>query len=118
MDRMIPRLKLRAAPDGTLISSHERVDDGWWQSVLHDRRARVPTALRIEPDDPDARYRLDRQQPLFPIGCACGQHDVLDRDVLIPQVGGEMNVNHLAKHMLDCKRRNKVTNGCMARVIR
>ena len=42
------------------------IDESWWDEVLHDPRARVPTEHYIDQDDRRyAHYRLDRQAPDF-----------------------------------------------------
>lgn len=123
-DVLIPRLKVGIRPDGSLVLGHNEgaiqpIDDGWWIDVLHDPRARVPTATSIDSDDRvNAHYRLDRQKPLFAVRCACGRHDVLDRDKLITQVGGGMNVVYLVREYMDCGARNKMSNWCRAYVAR
>ena len=57
------------------------IDESWWDDVLHDRRARVPTEHYIDKDDPRyAHYRLDRQRPDFLVRCPCGREEFINRD--------------------------------------
>jgi hypothetical protein len=120
-----PRLKVYALPSGEIIANHREgalppIDDGWWQSLLHDPRARIPTeTTRFDPDSPFSYLRLDRQngrEILF--DCACGKSGVMDKAKLIEQMGGDYNVAWLARHIFDCKSRNKVSNHCHARCLR
>jgi hypothetical protein len=84
---------------------------------LHDPRARVPESSRIDEESLNARYRLDRQPLEFTIHCPCGRSRTLDRDKLISEVGPDMNVAYLAREMMDCRQRNKLSNHCAARLL-
>jgi len=119
----LPRLRVHALPSGELVTSHREVkrppiDDGWWREVLHDRRARVPVETYLDKDDPQASYRLDRQKESFRVECPCGRWEWIERDKLIPQVGGGMNVIHLVREWMPCRERNKMANYCRAYVVR
>jgi len=83
---------------------------------LHDSRAQPPTDTRLEADSPYSRYRLDRQPELIPIACRCGVSATLNRDMLIAQVGDDINVIHVARQMIPCGSRNK--SDCKAYVVR
>jgi hypothetical protein len=120
---VLPKLRVHAKPDGRLLTSHREgairpTDESWWRDVLHDPRARIPTDTYISADSIYAHYRLDRQAAKFVVNCPCGRHTLLERDKIIPQVGADMNVTYLARHMIDCGNRNKVTNNCRAYCVR
>lgn len=93
-------------------------DEGWWRDVLYDWRTRTPDATSIERDSIDARYRLDRQPMEIYVSCECGRTAKLDRDTMIEQVGGSMNVMHLVREWMPCQQRNKLANNCRAIVLR
>jgi hypothetical protein len=92
------------------------MDDDWWQDVLHDPRAHTPVnETRFDEHSPYAHYRLDQQpHDTVAFSCLCGLGAVIDKATLIKQVGGDANVLWVARHVIDCGRRNKVTNGCRA----
>jgi hypothetical protein len=117
----LPLLKVGARPDGTLRFDHREgalppADEEWWHALLHDPRARLPRERRIDIDSPDASYRLDRQRLHIVVQCDCGRRELIDRDKLIAEVGGDMNVIHLAREWMACKERNKLANWCRAYV--
>ena len=117
----IKRLKVHALPDGTLLPNYragarQPTDDDWWQDVLHDPRAYVPVnETRFDEHSPYAHYRLDQQpHDTVAFSCLCGLGAVIDKATLIQQVGGDANVLWVARHVMDCGKRNKVTNNCRA----
>jgi hypothetical protein len=61
---ILKRLKVYALPGGELIANHREgalppVDDGWWQDVLLDPRARFPAeATRFDNDSHTLRVRV------------------------------------------------------------
>jgi hypothetical protein len=114
-------LKVFALPDGTLLPNYRQgarqsVDDAWWQDVLLDPRAYTPVnETRFDEHSPYAHYRLDRQPyDTVAFSCGCGMGTVVDKTSLIRQMGGDANVLWVARHMIDCGRRNKISNGCRA----
>lgn len=117
-------LRVFARPGGLLVFNHRQgparpVDEEWWSDVLHDPRARTPREAWIDADSIHARYRLDRQPgPQIMLACRCGRGRVLDKEKMIAQVGGSMNVIYLAREQIDCGNRDKVTNHCQAYVVR
>jgi hypothetical protein len=118
----IPLLKVQALPGGRISANHREgakppLDDGWWRDVLLDPRALRSVSARLDHDSQDSHYRLDRQAPRLALTCPCGRQATLNRDEMIKQVGGDMNVLYFAREYLDCKARNKVSNWCQARVI-
>jgi hypothetical protein len=121
---ILKRLKVYALPGGELDAHYREgalppVDDGWWRNVLLDPRAHVPTeTTRFAADSQLAHYRLDRHRDAeLMITCPCGRGGVFDRDDLIKQVGGDCNVVWLARKLIDCGHRNKVSNSCRAYVM-
>jgi hypothetical protein len=118
-------LKVYQLPNGELDTrqrhkegAREPLSEEWWGDVLHDRRLRIPTTMSISKDSLYANYRLDRQLAEIWVTCRCGRSKVLNRDQLIEQVGGEMNVIWLAREAINCKQRSKVENHCMAVVVK
>jgi hypothetical protein len=121
-DGLLPRLKVQVLPDGRIEAGRrdgafQPTDERWWNDVLLDPRARVPTETSLAADGPHARYRLDRQPLTVEVACRCGRSTSFDRDKLIAQVGGDMNAVTLAREMINCGQRNKVDNYCRAYVI-
>jgi hypothetical protein len=117
----VKRFKVHALPDGTLLPNYRQgaqqpVDNDWWQDVLLDPRAYAPVnETRFDEHSPYAHYRLDRQRgDTVAFTCGCGMGTVVDKASLIKQVGGDANVLWVARHMIDCGRRNKISNGCRA----
>ena len=47
-----------------------------------------------------ARWRLDRQDEWIECVCPCGKYHWMDRDKLIKEVGGNMNVAHLVREWM------------------
>jgi hypothetical protein len=92
------------------------MDEDWWQDVLSDPRAHTPVnESRFEEDSPYAHYRLDRQPyDTVAFSCPCGFDAVIDKAALIQQMGADANVLWVARHVIDCGRRNKASNGCSA----
>ena len=86
-------------------------EDEWWADVLHDPRARAPKEHYI---DKPSRFRLDQQKELIECRCPCGQHEWMNRDRLISQVGGDINVLYLVREWMPCRTRNKMANFCQA----
>jgi hypothetical protein len=97
--------------------AREPLTEEWWGDVLHGPRLRLPTSMSISKDSIYASYRLDRQPPEIWVKCVCGGSKTLERDKLIEQVGGEMNVIWLAREAINCKQRSKVENHCRAVVV-
>jgi hypothetical protein len=122
---ILKRLKVRAFPDGRLEANHREgalppIDDGWWRDVLLDPRARIPTEeTRFAEDSRFANYRLDKHPNAeLMIDCPCGRNGVFNKAELIRQVGGDANVNWLARKLIDCGHRNKISNNCRAYCLR
>jgi hypothetical protein len=120
-----PLLRVRAVRDGSLLPRRREgalppVDEGWWRDVLLDPRAQTPlAATRFAPDSPFAHDRLDRQHGgELMIACVCGLGRVVDKAAMIAQVGGDMNVHWLARHLIDCGRRTAISNDCRAHCAR
>jgi hypothetical protein len=120
-----PLLKVRALRDGGLAPRRREgalppVDDNWWRDVLLDPRAQAPlAATRFPPGSAYAHYRLDRQHGSeLMISCVCGRGRVVDKAAMIEQVGGDMNVQWLARHLIDCGRRTAISNDCRAHCAR
>jgi hypothetical protein len=117
----IKRLKVFALPDGTLLphyraGARQPMDEEWWQDVLHDPRSYTPVnETRFDEDSQYAHLRVDWQPyNTVAFSCRCGLGTVIDKAALIKQVGGDANVLWVARHMIDCGRRNKISNGCHA----
>lgn len=124
---IVPRLRVRLSPDGVVEQvlpsaglPPGETSDSWWDSVLADRRAYTPREeTRFEPDSEFAHLRLDRQRDdelMFCCGCGLGR--IAAKAQLIEQLGGDANVLWVARHMIDCKRRTKISNGCQAYLAR
>jgi hypothetical protein len=84
--------------------------------VLADRRAYSPVSeTRFDADSEFAHLRLDRQHhDELMLCCRCGLGRCVSKAALIEQLGGDANVMWVARHMIDCKRRTKISNGCQA----
>ena len=89
-------------------------DEEWWRDVLHDPRARAPRQHYL--DGPSC-FRLDRQNERIECRCRCGLHHWMDRDKMIEQVGGDINVLYLVREWMPCRTRNKMANFCEAYVV-
>jgi hypothetical protein len=89
-------------------------EEAWWQELLHDPRARAPKEHCI---DRPSIFRLDQQKEQIECRCRCGQHHWMDRDKLIEQVGGNINVLYLVREWMPCRTRNKMANFCEAYVV-
>lgn len=117
-------LRVSVRIGGTLLFAHREgalppADESWWQDVLRDPRASVPTQHYIDRDDLRyAHYRLDRQRADFLVRCPCGREEWINRDTLTPQVGADMNVVYLVREWMPCRERNKMANWCRAYVVR
>ena len=127
---ILKRLRVHQDSRGKLQVGRAPVDpfadrennEAWWREVLTwDRRLKPPEASSIPKDSPDAWYRLDRYPGFyFEARCDCGL-EIRGRrrtETLIEKLGGDMNTVYLARHMIDCKARNKVTNNCQAYPVR
>jgi hypothetical protein len=120
-----PLLKVRIEADGTVVP-HKRegalqpVDDSWWRNVLHDPRARNRVDVtRIGRGSALEFSRLDMQAgDTLRIECACGKSGAFNRTRLIEHLGGDANVDWLARKLIDCGRKNKVGNACRAYCLR
>ena len=84
---------------------------------MRDPRAKAPTDHYIS-NEHHARWRLDRQDEWIECVCPCGLYHWMDRDKLINEVGGNMNVAHLVREWMPCRERNKMANYCRAYVVR
>lgn len=93
-------------------------DEAWWRDVLWDRRARIPVQRYIEKGSPNAGYRIDRQ-PLDVVEalCPCGIRRVFKLDMLM-KLEPDTNVIWAVRELMNCGRKNKVTNTCQAYVAR
>jgi hypothetical protein len=121
-DVTIPKARVWPKPDGTLRfnqweGARRPDDEGWWDDVLRDPRAKAPTDTYIS-NEHHARWRLDRQDEWIECVCPCGLYHWMDRDKLINEVGGNMNVAHLVREWMPCRERNKMANYCRAYVVR
>ena len=86
-----------------------------------DPRLKLPEMPSIPKDSEDRRYRLDRYPHYhFQIACPCGMTRTDHRNIetLMEQLDRDMNTVYLARHLIDCKARNKVTNNCRAYPVR
>jgi hypothetical protein len=96
--------------------------EAWWDDVLSwDRRLKLPEQSSIPNDSPDAWYRLDRYIEFhFEIACECGGRlrGPWTVEQLLANFGPDANTVYLARHLIDCKSRNKVSNGCRAYPVR
>lgn len=116
------KLRVSALAGGRIVPYRREgalpsIDEGWWQSVLQDRRAaRGAMPSRIAEDSSIAFYRLDRLPgPTFRVECICGLSGDFDKDELIRSIGGDAHIHWLATKMLDCGKKNKIGNYCRAR---
>lgn len=102
-------------PDGPLPT-----DEGWWCDVLLDPRAHTPAdVVSFERDSIHAASRLDRQRgPSVVFRCLCGLRREILMDDLRAGHGPDTNVQWLARQVMDCGERNKVTNDCRAYAVR
>ena len=73
-------------------------DDDWWNDVLHDPRARAPKQHYL---DGPSMFRLDRQNARIECRCRCGLHHWMDRDKMVREVGGNMNVLYLVREWMN-----------------
>jgi hypothetical protein len=89
-------------------------DEAWWRDVLHDPRARAPRQHYL---DGPSRFRLDQQNLRIECRCRCGLTHWMDRDMMIEQVGGDINVLYLVREWMPCRTRNKMANFCEAYVV-
>ena len=115
----LPLLRVQVRPDGKLVTHHREgarppIDEGWWRDVLFDPRARLPVDHYIPAHSTNARYRLDRQGDWFQIECRCGKTKTFDVAPLIKEFGADANIVWLARELMPCKSRNKVSNFCAA----
>ena len=89
-------------------------DEDWWNDVLHDPRARAPRQQFL---DGPSMFRLDRQNERIECRCHCGLHHWMDRDKMIGQVGGDINVLYLVREWMPCRTRNIIVNVCEAYIV-
>ena len=89
-------------------------DEAWWRDVLHDPRARAPRQHYL---DGPSRFRLDQQNERIECRCVCGLHHWMDRDKMIREVGGDINVLYLVREWMPCRTRNRIANVCEAYVV-
>jgi hypothetical protein len=121
---MLPRLKVFALPSGEIVTNHREgplppVGDGWWQDVLLDPRAHVPTVARFDGESGFAYLRLDRQHgEELMFTCDCGRARVWNKAHLVSEFGADANADWLARELSDCRARNKMDNWCRARCLR
>ena len=124
-DRQIPLLKVRACGEYLIPGSSEGArqpdDDGWWNSVLDDPRARVPQSPYISKDSYWKRYRLESQPngKLY-FGCpSCGWRDIKTKDALRSAFPADTNIQYVAKRMATCGwfSRESDGHGCRAQLI-
>jgi hypothetical protein len=79
-------------------------DEDWWRDVLHDPRARAPKQHYL---DGPSIFRLDRQNQRIECRCRCGLHHWMDRDKMIGQVGGDINVLYLVREWMPAARETR-----------
>jgi len=121
---LIPFTKVQAVEGDRLLFNRKEgarppTDDGWWDRVLTDDRARVPTEARLSARGPFARYRVDRHEgsTVF-ITCKCGWSGGFSRDELAKAWGPDMNILKLARSLAGCKSPYGKRDGpCMAKVL-
>jgi hypothetical protein len=94
-------------------------DEAWWKAVLAEPRGRAPTEdSSIDPGSRWAYLRLDRQPADITVVCDCGYSTVVHRDEMLAKLGAATNILWLARKVIDCGSRNKISNNCRARPLR
>ena len=120
----MPLLKVYPYPNGRIDANYREgaqppVDDGWWRDVLHDRRARISDEGHLRADDPDARYRLDRQGLVVSFCCmGCRWRRDFTQAELLKAHAPDSNVMLLARDLANCGGHTRDGDACLAFCLR